>query len=201
MWLSRPMPCPLMIKKNGRCHWWHSHHQSWRQQSDPTDGTDNLVINGCVNNWKAAQSDSKKKSWEIFKENGLFASACRQRLILWIMDMIWSSELWAFIISCLICWCLNIHLIQGRISFGNCSLYCHNSQVLFSTWLWHRLHFSEDNCDQQSGPIIFCFFFSLPCQCISWLTHNYACQCKNHLDVVEGVCLEDFETMEHVFSS
>ena len=32
-------------------------------------------------------------------------------------------------------------------------------------------------------------------------THNYACQCKTHLIVVEGVGLEDFETMEHVFSS
>lgn len=32
-------------------------------------------------------------------------------------------------------------------------------------------------------------------------THNYACQCKNHPGVVEGVGLEDFETMERVFSS
>lgn len=32
-------------------------------------------------------------------------------------------------------------------------------------------------------------------------THNYACQCKNHPNVVEGVGLEDFETMERVFSS
>ena len=60
---------------------------------DPTDGTDNSAIDGCVNNWKAAQSDSKKKSWEIFEENGLFASACRHGLILWIMDMVRSGEL------------------------------------------------------------------------------------------------------------
>ena len=60
---------------------------------DPTDGSNNLAIDGCVNNWKAAQSDSKKKSWEIFEENGLFASACRHGLILWIMDMVRSGEL------------------------------------------------------------------------------------------------------------
>ena len=60
---------------------------------DPIDGTDNLVIDGCVHNWKAAQSDSKKRSWEIFEENGLFASACRHGLILWVMDMVWSGEL------------------------------------------------------------------------------------------------------------
>ena len=59
---------------------------------DPTDGSDTSV-DGCVHNWKAAQSDSKKKSWEIFEENGLFASACRHGLILWIMDMVRSGEL------------------------------------------------------------------------------------------------------------
>ena len=60
---------------------------------DPTDGTNNLAIDGCVNNWKAAQSNSKKRSWKIFEENGLFASACHHGLILWVMDMVWSSEL------------------------------------------------------------------------------------------------------------
>jgi hypothetical protein len=60
---------------------------------DPTDGSDNLAIDGCVHNWKAAQSDSKKKSWEIFEENGLFASGCRHGMILWIMDMVRSGEL------------------------------------------------------------------------------------------------------------
>ena len=60
---------------------------------DTTDGTDNLAIDGCVNNWKAAQSDSKKRSWEIFEENGLFASACQHGLIMWIMDMVRSGEL------------------------------------------------------------------------------------------------------------
>ena len=60
---------------------------------DPTDGSENLAIDGCVHNWNAAQSDSKKKSWEIFEENGLFASACQHGMILWIMDMVRSGEL------------------------------------------------------------------------------------------------------------
>ena len=46
----------------------------------------------CANNWKAAQSDSKKRMWGIFAETGLFASACRHGFILWITDMIWSGE-------------------------------------------------------------------------------------------------------------
>lgn len=46
----------------------------------------------CANNWKAAQSDSKKRMWGIFAETGLFASACRHGFILWIADMVRSGE-------------------------------------------------------------------------------------------------------------
>jgi Kyakuja-Dileera-Zisupton transposase len=61
---------------------------------NPTDDTETTAaIEGCVHNWKAAQSNSKKKSWKIFEENGLFTSACHHELILWIMDMVWSGEL------------------------------------------------------------------------------------------------------------
>ena len=60
---------------------------------DPTDGAENTVVDGCVRNWKAAQTDSKKKSWELFEENGIFASACRHGLLLWMIDMVRSGEL------------------------------------------------------------------------------------------------------------
>ena len=46
----------------------------------------------CANNWKAAQSDSKKRMWGVFAETGLFASACRHGLILWVADMVRSGE-------------------------------------------------------------------------------------------------------------
>ena len=46
----------------------------------------------CANNWKAAQSDSRKRMWGVFADTGLFASACRHGLILWIADMVRSGE-------------------------------------------------------------------------------------------------------------
>lgn len=48
---------------------------------------------GCAVRWKAAASDKKKKMWSIFHESGLFASACRHGMILWIADLIRSGEL------------------------------------------------------------------------------------------------------------
>lgn len=57
------------------------------------EGGDKEVNPGpCANNWKAAQSDSKKRMWGIFAETGLFASACRHGLILWVADMVRSGE-------------------------------------------------------------------------------------------------------------
>lgn len=46
----------------------------------------------CINNWKATEADMKKKLWGIFKEMGVFTSACHHGLILWIADMIRSGE-------------------------------------------------------------------------------------------------------------
>ena len=47
----------------------------------------------CTQNWKAAAPDSTKRMWAIFDEAGLFASACRHGLILWLVDMVRSGEL------------------------------------------------------------------------------------------------------------
>lgn len=65
-------------------------------EGDPTDGIradQHANISQCVKNWKAAASDDKKKTWAIFDETGIYASACRHGLILWICDMVRSGEL------------------------------------------------------------------------------------------------------------
>lgn len=60
---------------------------------DPTDGGTQEALGECARNWKAAATDDKKKMWAIFDETGIFASACRHGLILWITDMVRSGEL------------------------------------------------------------------------------------------------------------
>ena len=76
------------------------------KKSDSTNGRNSDSTNGrnseqglCANNWKAAQSDSKKRTWRVFAETGLFASACRHGFILWVADMIRSGERYVFKIS------------------------------------------------------------------------------------------------------
>lgn len=60
---------------------------------DPTDGTKSGELAECVKNWKSAAAEEKKRMWSIFEETGIFASACRHGIILWITDMIRSGEL------------------------------------------------------------------------------------------------------------
>ena len=63
------------------------------QGGDPTDGAGDPT-NHCVTNWKAAADDEKKRTWAIYDETGIYASACRHGLILWICDMVRSGELY-----------------------------------------------------------------------------------------------------------
>ena len=67
------------------------HDPQQTEEGDPTDGAPSA--SPCTKNWKAAASDSTKRMWAIFDESGLFASACRHGLILWIIDMVRSGEL------------------------------------------------------------------------------------------------------------
>ena len=63
---------------------------------DPTDGVHDTAtssVGHCVKNWKAAAADEKKRTWAIFDETGIYASACRHGFILWICDMVRSGEL------------------------------------------------------------------------------------------------------------
>lgn len=63
-------------------------------EGDPTDAVDlESALKTCVTNWKAAKSEDAKKSWAIYEETGIFASACRHGLLLWIIDMYKSGEL------------------------------------------------------------------------------------------------------------
>lgn len=59
---------------------------------DPTDGT-SAAPTPCASNWKAASAEEHKRMWSIFDETGVFLTACRHGLILWIADMVRSGEL------------------------------------------------------------------------------------------------------------
>lgn len=81
-------------RETGSAHLKVSSDNSEADSDNTVEGDEggNADSGPCANNWKAAQSDSKKRMWGIFAETSLFASACRHGFILWIADMIRSGE-------------------------------------------------------------------------------------------------------------
>jgi hypothetical protein len=59
------------------------------------DDADELVrcLNTCVDRWKAAGPDSRKKMFALFAVAGIFLSVCRHGHVLVMCDMIRSGEL------------------------------------------------------------------------------------------------------------
>ena len=62
-------------------------------EGDPTDGAHPGLTVACADNWKASQAGEVRRMWNIYEETGIFATACRHGLILWVADMVRSGEL------------------------------------------------------------------------------------------------------------
>ncbi|KAJ2923545.1 hypothetical protein H1R20_g13546, partial [Candolleomyces eurysporus] len=145
------------------------------------DSTEDDTVKECVKNWKAAQSDSRKKAVGIFDETGWFASACRHGIILWVTDMIQSGEQSKYPLS-IIDRALNT--LGPRLAIGY-DIGCKFETMIKNSALGQRFSDSNSRCLVNA---------------YHGYAHNYQCQTQNHPNNVEGVGLEDFETMERFFS-
>ncbi|KAJ3476367.1 hypothetical protein NLI96_g11203 [Meripilus lineatus] len=152
------------------------------QGGDLTDGEKDSNVSDCARNWKAAAADDKKKMWEIFDESGVFMSACRHGLILWIIDMIKSGELAKYPLATL----AKIIEILDPDSCGGFDMSCRFRETVIASCLAEA--FRAKNC-------------TLCVNAFHGYTHAYLCQLLHHPSVISGAGLEDFETMECVFSA
>jgi hypothetical protein len=55
--------------------------------------------NSCVNRWKAAGPDARKKMFDLFAVAGIFLCGCRHGHMILICDMIRSGELYVHVFS------------------------------------------------------------------------------------------------------
>jgi hypothetical protein len=53
----------------------------------------NAPVAICIERWRNASPEERKKMWGVFDETGLFLAACRHGLIVTMCDMIKSGEL------------------------------------------------------------------------------------------------------------
>ncbi|KAG6839861.1 hypothetical protein C0991_011015 [Blastosporella zonata] len=153
------------------------------EDGDPTDGSSGAdSLSTCTTNWKAAASDDKKKMWAIFEEAGIFASACRHGFILWVTDMIRSGELAKNPLAIL---ARALATLGPKLLLGY-DIGCEFEKTIHSSSL---------------GAL----FKELDCRCcvnaFHGYSHNYLCQLTHHPNGIEGMGLEDLETLERVFSA
>ncbi|PPR04386.1 hypothetical protein CVT24_013215 [Panaeolus cyanescens] len=145
-----------------------------------SDGVD-AKVSECVRNWKAAQTDSKKRAMGMFEETGWFAGGCRHGLIFWVADMIRSGEQAKYALSF-----INraLSTLGPRLLIGY-DIGCSFQKTILSTILGDKFLESGSRC------------------CVNayhGYAHNFPCQTANHPNNIEGCGLEDLETMERFFS-
>ncbi|KAF8066021.1 hypothetical protein FPV67DRAFT_1499112 [Lyophyllum atratum] len=151
-------------------------------EADPTDGDHDSPPSGCTENWKAAAADEKKKMWAVFEESGIFASACRHGFILWITDMVRSGELAKYPLA-MVAKALEV---LGDRQLSGYDIGCEFEKTVTNSSLGRQFKQQECRC------------------CVNAFhgySHNYLCQIHNHPNCIEGMGIEDLETMERVFSS
>ena len=69
-------------------------------QKDPgADITSTDPVAKCIERWRNAGPEEKKRMFEMFDETGIFVTACRHGIVLAVCDMIRSGELWVSALS------------------------------------------------------------------------------------------------------
>ncbi|KAG2029491.1 hypothetical protein BDR03DRAFT_936832 [Suillus americanus] len=149
---------------------------------DPGSSNTSQPTSACTDTWKAAAADAKKKSWGIFEETGVFASACRHGLILWIADMIRSGELFKYPLAIV---SRALETLGPRLLIGY-DVGCKLAITIASSALAQKFVDAE---------------YRMCVDAFHGYTHSYACQDKNHPNVINGMGIEDLATMERIFSS
>ncbi|KAJ3527564.1 hypothetical protein NM688_g8112 [Phlebia brevispora] len=151
-------------------------------EGDPTDGAANLTVDGCVKNWKANAADEKKRMWAMFDESGIFMSACRHHMVTWSCDMVRSGELAKYPLAI-----LNKTLDTHEPgTMGSFDIGCAFGSTVANSSLSAKFREKEAR---------------LCVNAFHGYSHNYQCQLKNHPSIIEGMGLEDLETMERIFSA
>ncbi|KAG2126016.1 hypothetical protein DEU56DRAFT_700369, partial [Suillus clintonianus] len=148
-------------------------------EADPTRRN---IASDCSKNWKAAASDEKKRMWSIFDETGIFVSACRHGLLLWVADMVRSGELAKYPLAII----SKVLELLGERSLAAYDIGCGFASTIRSSSLGKAF-------EQQGCRICVDAFHGY--------AHNYACQTKNHPNGIQGAGIEDFGAIERFFSA
>ncbi|KAF7334099.1 hypothetical protein MVEN_02315700 [Mycena venus] len=137
-------------------------------------------INACVDRWKAAAPEARKKMHALFAVSGIFLSVCRHGHILVMCDMIRSGELMKYPLA-IVKELLDRYGPDGGLGYD---IMCAFYKTLLRSSLGARV------VAMRLRGVVPSFHGH---------AHNRTCQIEWHPLYVEGVGLEDFEECERTF--
>jgi hypothetical protein len=150
----------------------------------------------CIDRWKAAGPDSRKKMFNLFAIAGIFLCVCRHGHLLFICDMIRSGELYDIHYVP-----MSITYLLYRMKYGiaitNSMLDCHGADIalgydIMCAFIKTLHHSSIAQKVKQSRLISVVPAFH-------GHTHNRKCQVRWHPMYTKGAGTEDFEECERTF--
>ncbi|KAJ6568722.1 hypothetical protein B0H19DRAFT_1065531 [Mycena capillaripes] len=138
-------------------------------------------INTCVDRWRAAAPEARKKMFALFAISGIFLSVCRHGHVLVMCDMIRSGELMKYPLA------ITNYLLE---TYGSDAGHGYDIMCAFYKTLL-RSSLGAKTVALRLRGIVPAFHGH---------AHNRECQIGWHPLYVEGVGLEDFEECERTFA-
>ncbi|KAG6372115.1 hypothetical protein JVT61DRAFT_8829 [Boletus reticuloceps] len=139
-------------------------------------------IFNCVDRWRNARSDVRKKTFSVFKESGIFIATCRHRFVLLACDMIKSGELAKYPLT-IMSRLLSVYGPNGACAYD---IGCAFASTINNSSLAAKVQ--ELNLRFMVGAF-------------HGHAHNRLCQLNWHPMYIEGTGNTEGEGCEHVFSA
>ncbi|KAG1854936.1 hypothetical protein DFJ58DRAFT_716274 [Suillus subalutaceus] len=136
----------------------------------------------CVDRWRNAGPEQRKRMFSIFDESGIIVAACRHRIILLACDMVKSGELAKYPLA-----------IIDRLL----DIYGKNRGVAYDI----GCAFSKTLDNSSLGPRARALNFRMMVGAFHGHAHNRRCQIDWHPLYIEGTGHTEGEGCEHIFSS
>ncbi|KAG2154140.1 uncharacterized protein EDB93DRAFT_1239530 [Suillus bovinus] len=153
---------------------------NWEDEMIAAEGTTPAF--SCVNRWRNAGPETRKKMFSVFDESGIFIAACCHRFVILACNMIWSRELAKYLLA-IIDKLLTIYGKNGGCAYD---IGCTFSKTLTNSSLGMRV------CELDFHLMVGVFHRH---------AHNCKCQLDWHPMYIPGTGHTEGEGCEHIFSS
>ncbi|KAG1872019.1 hypothetical protein C8R48DRAFT_760270 [Suillus tomentosus] len=166
--------------RNGQSDIWIDEEYVDRFKDENEAEDSNEPVNVCVDQWRNAAPEARKRMFSVFRKSGIFVAVCRHGFLLSICDMVHSGELMKYPLA----------IINKLIDvFAEPFLYGYDIKCAFHSVL---------QCSSL-GPAVRDLGIEGVMPGFHGHAHNRLCQVQHHSKFTLSAGKEDFETCERTF--